>query len=207
MATSNKPVPAPPSPALVLWWRPWMMGLSCWLLLLLLHAEPAWAQAERKRPARSDEQPTTAAPTRESEGGAESARKLEENLRLLLRVDSLQSARRKAASLEISGLVVDQTITKLGRDFYELFYTQWEAPAGIEEFTIVISERPGRTNTTLVAVRVNDEDLLEMPLQPSYDLTQEAVLGALGSVQEFLQQQRNLSRQLEKEDRGGVGLY
>ena len=182
------------------------MGLGCLLLLLLAAGGEARAQAERKRPVRADERATTPAPVREA--NAESARKLEENLRLLLRVDSLQQARRKVASgLEISGLVVDQTITKLGRDFYELFYTQWEAPAGIEEYTIIISERPGRTNTTLVAVRVNDEDLMEMPLQPSFDLTQEAVVGALGTVQEYLQQQRNLSRQLEKEDRGGSGLY
>lgn len=187
----------------VLWWRPWMWGLSCLLLGLLTHSG-ALAQAERKRPVRADAptKATTQAPAREAKAGAESGRKLEENLRLLFRLDSLQSARRKViAGLEISGLVVDQSITKPGRDFYDLFYSQWEAPNEVQDYTITIGEKPFRATSTLLTVRVNEADLLEFPLQPNYDLVQDAVQEAIAYVQDYLVQQQALTRQLEKEGR------
>lgn len=178
-----------------------MWGLSCLLLGLLTHSG-ALAQAERKRPVRADApgKAATQAPAREAR--AESGRKLEENLRLLFRLDSLQSARRKVISgLEISGLVVDQSITKPGRDFYDLFYSQWEAPTEVQDYTITIGEKPFRATSTLLTVRVNEADLLEFPLQPNYDLVQDAVQEAIAYVQDYLVQQQTLTRQLEKEGR------
>lgn len=209
MRPPRKPVSSTKPEVIVLWWRPWMWGLSC-LLLCLLCSQPGFAQAERKRPARADASPKAIdqAPVRESENGGIPARKLEEALQLLLRADSLQSVRRKAVTTtEIASLVLDQTITKPGHDFYDLFYNTWEAPAGIEEFTITIGEKPGRVNSTLVTLRVNEEDLLEMPLQPNPELIEEAVADATAIAFDYLQQQRNLSRQLEKEDLGGSGIY
>lgn len=179
------------------------------MVLVLLSQPAAQAQAERNRPVRADApKKTVQIPAKEANAGAESSRKLEENLRLLLRIDSLQSARRKvAAGLEISGLVVDQSITKPGRDFYDLFYGQWEAPAGIQEYTITIGEKPARATTTLLTVRVNDDDLLEFPLQPSYDLIQEAVSEAIAYVQDYMVQQQSLSQQLEKGRRVAIDQF
>ncbi|WP_170172739.1 CsgE family curli-type amyloid fiber assembly protein [Hymenobacter rigui] len=172
--------------------------------------QSGWAQAERNRPMRADapKKPAAQAPAKEATAGAESSRKLEENLRLLLRLDSLQSARRKVvAGLEISGLVVDQSITKPARDFYDLFYSQWEAPAGIQEYTIIIGEKPARATSTLLTLRVNEEDLLEFPLQPSFDLIQDAVTEAIAYVQDYMVQQQNLSQQLEKGGRVAIDQY
>ncbi|GAB2794553.1 curli production assembly/transport component CsgE [Hymenobacter luteus] len=208
MAAATKPQSQPPQP--IFWWRPWMMALGCILLLLLCLASESYAQAERKRPARADATGKSGeqVPTRESTSGAESPRNLEENLRLLLRLDSLQSARRKvAAGAETSELVMDQSITKPGRDFYDLFYSQWEAPADVKEYTIIIGEKPGRANSTFVTVRVNDNDLLEFPLQPNYDIIQETAREAIGYVQDYLVQQLNLSRQLERGERVSTELY
>ena len=42
---------------------------------------------------------------------------------------------------EAQGMVMDQNISKLGRDFYELFYGSFETPAGLEDFTVVLVER------------------------------------------------------------------
>ncbi|RSK33978.1 CsgE family curli-type amyloid fiber assembly protein [Hymenobacter metallilatus] len=209
MSKSRKPTTTSNSHLPVLWWRPWVWGLSS-MLLLLLATHAARAQAERNRPVRADAPKKSAAqaPAKEANAGAESSRKLEENLRLLFRVDSLQSARRKvAAGLEISGLVVDQSITKPGRDFYDLFYSQWEAPTGIQEYTITIGEKPARANSTLLTVRVNDDDLLEFPLQPNYDLIQDAVAEAIAYVQDYMVQQQSLSQQLEKGGRVAIDQY
>ena len=57
---------------------------------------------------------------------------MEEALRLLLKADSVASVRQRAQlGPESSGLVVDQTITKIGHDFYDQFYSRWEAPAEV----------------------------------------------------------------------------
>lgn len=43
--------------------------------------------------------------------------------------------------LEITGLVMDESKTKMGRDFFEVFNTHWREIAGID-YTIKVSEFP-----------------------------------------------------------------
>ncbi|WP_426490971.1 CsgE family curli-type amyloid fiber assembly protein [Hymenobacter sp. 102] len=168
----------------------------------------AHAQAERKRPVRADENGKAAqVPTREATAAPLSAKKLEEALQLLLRADSARTQSGGNRGPESSGLVVDQTITKIGHDFYDVFYAQWEPPAGLQDFTIVISERPARGNSAIVAVAVNDAELLEMPLQPKYELIEEAAGQAIEAAYAMLQEQQNVSRQLERGELRGLETY
>ena len=122
--------------------------------------------------------------------------RLEEALRLLLRADS--TARRPARTgTEAEGLVLDQALTKLGHDFYDQFYSRFEAPAGSVDFNIVVSERPARGNTNLVVLTVNEAELLEMPLPPRFDQMEETVAYAVDVAQNFLAEALNVSKQLE----------
>ena len=120
---------------------------------------------------------------------------LEEALRLLLRADS--TSRLAHTGTEAEGLVLDQAISKLGHDFYDLFYSLFEAPAGSADFSVVVAERPARGNTNLVVLTVNDNELLEMPLATRFEQLQETVLYAVGIAQEFLVEAQNVNRQLE----------
>jgi hypothetical protein len=72
--------------------------------------------------------------------------------------------------LEIDGLVVDQTITKLGRDFYQAFYQRWEAPEEALNFTITVQEQPLPNIGTGITVLVNDEIAFQTRLQPREDV-------------------------------------
>lgn len=133
---------------------------------------------------------------------------MEEALRMLLRADSVESLRQRARlGPESSGLVVDQTITKIGHDFYDQFYSRWEAPTEVSDFTIIISEKPSRGNNAIVTVTVNDEELLEFPLQGKYDIIDEAAQQAIGVAGGFLQQAQNLSQQLEKGNKQALETY
>ncbi|MGY3088351.1 hypothetical protein ACVWYF_001384 [Hymenobacter sp. UYAg731] len=138
-----------------------------------------------------------------------SPQKMEEALRLLLRADSVASQRQRARlGPESSGLVVDQTITKIGHDFYDQFFSRWEAPADNDDFIIIISEKPSRSNNNaIVTVVVNDEELLEFPLQGKYDIIEETNQQVMEVVSNFLQQARNLSKQLEKGNRQPLETY
>ena len=144
--------------------------------------------------------PTPAAPL--------APQKMEEALRMLLKADSIESQRQRARlGPESSGLVVDQTITKIGHDFYDQFFSHWEPPPGVNDFTIIINERPARGNNALVALTVNDTELLEFPLQAKYDLLEEAALQAIDVASGFLQEAQNLSRQLERGNKQALETY
>ena len=72
--------------------------------------------------------------------------------------------------LEIDGLVVDETRSKLGRDFYEAFYGLWTAPEGAFNFTVTIQERIVPNLGTRVIVQVNSETVYQMQLSPRYEV-------------------------------------
>lgn len=137
-----------------------------------------------------------------------SPQKMEEALRLLLRADSVASVHQRARlGPESSGLVVDQTITKIGHDFYDQFYSRFEAPVQNEDFTIVISEKPSRGNNAIVTLTVNNEELLELPLQARLETIEEAATYAAEIAGGFLQQARNLSQQLERGNKQALETY
>lgn len=179
----------------------WGLGLVC-LVAVLLQAPAAAAQGERRAPAREDApgQKSPQAPVRESKAAPLPANKLEEALRLLLKAtsDSTAGTQRAQRALEIEGLIVDQTISKVGHDFYDIFYTQFEVPPGVGEYVVTITEKPGRGTSTLISLNVNETDLLEMPLQPKQEYIEAVATDAVNATIGFLEETRSVSRQLEK---------
>uniref|UniRef100_A0ABW6BX33 Curli production assembly/transport component CsgE n=1 Tax=Pontibacter toksunensis TaxID=1332631 RepID=A0ABW6BX33_9BACT len=157
---------------------------SLFLLLLLVVAGEAYAQ--QKKPQQPEPQDTTL----NLEKGVESidleqAGQYEQNIR-------------SSADLEIDGLIVDKTITKVGRDFYDVFQRQWEAPPMAQNFTIQIEELPSRGNITVVSLSVNEDKLFEQPLQPRYDIIEEVATYMVGVVYDYLMNDQ-LNKQLEAE--------
>src|SRR5688572_20477127 len=55
-----------------------------------------------------------------------------------------QHKRESSLGFEIDGIVVDETLTKTGRDFYDVFYSNWEAPPKVNNYSVTITERPLR---------------------------------------------------------------
>jgi len=176
------------------------------LLAVLLIRLPGQAQINR---------PLTTPKTTSSNAGAEPAepkklspQKMEEALRLLLRADSVASMHQRARlSPESSGLVLDQTITKIGHDFYDQFYSKWEAPTEVLEYTVAVGEKPSRGNNAVIVVTVNGEDLLEFPLQGKSDIVEDAAQQAIGVAAAFLQQGYELGKQLEKGNKQPLETY
>ena len=46
-----------------------------------------------------------------------------------------------ADDIEIEGIIVDATQTKIGKDFYDLFYQQWSQVEDLPNHSITISEK------------------------------------------------------------------
>lgn len=190
---------------LVLRWPRWLFALS---FAVLLADHQAYAQTRgipTPPPARQ------APPARPAAPGTLPVSKVEEALRLLLKAtapDSAQTSPSRLAETGINGLILDQTITKLGRDFYALFYEQWDPAPNLGDFTVIIREKPGRGTSTLISVEVNDNALVELPLSPNYEALEEAAAYSLSLTTDYLLNARNVSQQLEQTaDNPGSEVY
>lgn len=182
-----------------------------WLTVACLAAatSTAWAQARPRAAARP--QPVPSANVASKVLVTPSAKplppaKLEEALRLLLRADSA-GRRPVRLTAEAEGLVLDQAISKIGHDFYDLFYGAFEAPPGSSEFTVLIGERPGRGNNSLLVLTVNDQELIETPLPTRFDQQEELVSQAVEIAKGYLIEAQNVSRQLEAGHRTPLEVY
>ena len=76
--------------------------------------------------------------------------------------------------MEVDGMVLDETISKIGRDFYNVFYQYWSGPEKAYNYTITIAEKPAPSLGTIVTVKVNDTYTYQSRLQPRYELIEEA---------------------------------
>lgn len=97
-------------------------------------------------------------------------------------------------SYNINGLVVDETRTTIGRDFYDVFYDAWVAPENSINYTIVVEEQPVPGRGTRLIVRLNDEVAFDTRLQPGYERIQQAALAAVGYTRRALASAAPLSR-------------
>ena len=109
--------------------------------------------------------------------------------------------------LEIDGLLVDNTKTKIGRDFYDQFYSTWEAPMGAKNYTITIQEKPFRLTSTLILVMINDNVVYQSVLQPRQDIIERLSKEAIAYTYNYLENYEEIMRQLNGEDQSGTGIF
>jgi len=109
--------------------------------------------------------------------------------------------------LEIDGLLVDDTKTKIGKDFYDLFYSSWEAPSEAKNYTITVSEKPFRLSNTIIAVSINENLVYQAILQPRQDILEAMTSEAISMTQEYLVNYQEIMKQLNGDDMSGSGIY
>ena len=109
--------------------------------------------------------------------------------------------------LEIDGLLLDETKTKSGRDFYDLFFRDWVAPPEAKNYSIFIVERPFRQNTTFIEISINEILVYQSLLQPRSDIIEQLALESVGITQEYLIQYEQLVRELDGDERKGSGIF
>jgi hypothetical protein len=101
--------------------------------------------------------------------------------------ERIQQQSERQIMMEIDGMVLDETRSKVGRDFYDVFYTNWQQPPDTHNFSIRISEQPSPSLGTIIYVEVNDTETFRMRLQPRYDFIQQAGRYAVRQTYSYLQ--------------------
>lgn len=113
----------------------------------------------------------------------------------------------EAISLEFDGLVLDQTRTRIGREFYELFYAKWAGTAIPSGSDILLEEQPVRGLFGFLEIKVNDTVVAAYRLQPGAEWMETAVQEATQRVGQYLQQLEQIQQDLENQDQAGSGIY
>ena len=90
------------------------------------------------------------------------------------------------APLGIGRLVVDETLTRTGSYFYDVFYRLWRPPPDAQFVSVVLQESPVPGQGTLVAVRLDGELVFQSRLTPNEEqaetLARQAVRATLQRV-------------------------
>lgn len=117
----------------------------------------------------------------------------------------------QASQREESGgadiLLLDQTRTRAGRDFFYAFQDAWEPPAEARDYVIRIEELPFRGMASWARIFIDEGQAFEYPLQPQPQYIEELARMAAAAVSRELEIREETKKSLEREDKEGSGLY
>lgn len=107
----------------------------------------------------------------------------------------------------IDGLIVDETDSKIGHDFYDSFYAAWIPPVNARDYTITISEKPLPRLGTQITISINDNSIYKKFVQPAYEIIQEMAQEGASIAYSYLEHYTQIQKELEGEDLQGTGIY
>lgn len=97
----------------------------------------------------------------------------------------------------IAGVVLNQTVTVIGQDFYQYFAAAWRDKDAVENFSIAVYERPSARLGTQIWVEFAQRKVFQATLPPSRAQVRAAGLAAADAVHEAVvsaEMQRKLLR-------------
>ena len=121
-------------------------------------------------------------------------------------------------SLGETSLILDNSRTKVGKDFYDLFYKHWTALSTQTDSTqlpnstsvdviIVIDEIPSPGSANQILISIDDEPVWQQFVQARYELLEADALYALEAVRQYLATYQETQQQLGSKDQKGSGVY
>lgn len=107
---------------------------------------------------------------------------------------------------EITGLIIEQTMTRIGYDFYEYFFILWEEPqlAQVGDYNIYINERASPLWGSWVWVAVNDTIVWQKVLRPRAAEVEDAAREAIEATKQYLMNYEQYV--FQSEDIAGTGI-
>ena len=113
--------------------------------------------------------------------------------------------------VEIDGLIIDETQTRIGQEFYQNFVTFWEAPPGIEDYNIVIVEMANPTWGSWIWIEVgglvSKEIVYRETLKPRLEEIEETAKKGVEVVREYLYRLIEYGKEVTEKDMSGTGIY
>jgi hypothetical protein len=118
---------------------------------------------------------------------------------------AMERAERKLQT-DITGLVIDQTISPFGSHFYDKFYITFDPPEISQAYNIYITEQASPSFGFILRVRVDDYVIWAKNLKPRFSVIEESVIEARQRATAFLVNYEAMLRQLGGNDMKGDGI-
>ncbi|MDF2932335.1 MAG: hypothetical protein K0R36_1666 [Chryseobacterium sp.] len=91
----------------------------------------------------------------------------------------------KEEAFELSGLTIDETKSKVGKDFYDLFYIQYNQIPDKSNSAITIIELPARGTSGQINIQIDDKVVYSFMTNPSEDYLKEQLSFTLRYIKDF----------------------
>lgn len=91
----------------------------------------------------------------------------------------------KEEAFELKGLTIDETKTKVGRDFYDMFYIQYSQIPDKSSSSVKISELPTRGTSGQINIEIEDKIIYSFVTNPSEDFLREQIVNTIRYIKEF----------------------
>lgn len=111
------------------------------------------------------------------------------------------------SDLEIDGLIIDETRSKVAHNFYEYFYNKWTPPLNAKGYLITIREMPSRGLASRISIEINGENLVERALEPRDEVLEQTAAQLVNAIRNHLEKQQNVANQIGNEDTSGSGIF
>lgn len=98
----------------------------------------------------------------------------------------------KESDFELKGIVIDEVLTKIGKDFHDYFYQDYLTSGTQYPFIITIKEKPYFGTSSIITVEVDDQVLLEFMSKPDEEYLKSGVKAALQNLSQYSKQRKML---------------
>lgn len=88
-------------------------------------------------------------------------------------------------SSELKGLTIDETKSKVGKDFYDAFYLQYSQLPEKSNFAITISELPSRGTNGQISIMIDDKQIYSFMTNPNEDYQKEQLTMAFRYIKDY----------------------
>ncbi len=109
--------------------------------------------------------------------------------------------------IEVTDMIFNETITKIGNDFHHHFFQNWQNPSDITGISIYIKERPVPGMGSIIYVEIEDRMVYQASLRPQHQQIIDAAKDAIERAQSHLINYETIQQQLKSEDEAGSGIY
>lgn len=92
----------------------------------------------------------------------------------------------------LKGIVLDETLTNIGRNFYEYFYQKYSLSQKKYPFIIKVKEKPGMARSSVISVEVKDKKIYEFFSKPNEEYLKKNVTLALLLIKEYISKSKNI---------------
>ncbi|WP_111706734.1 curli-like amyloid fiber formation chaperone CsgH [Lutibacter citreus] len=99
---------------------------------------------------------------------------------------------KKEVDFELKGIVVDEVITKVGKDFHDYFYQAYNTSGNQYPFIITIKEKPYFGRSSIITIISEDKTLFEFMSKPDEEFLKSAVKASLQRVSQYAKQRKML---------------